>query len=331
MSLTQERLPPQQKSIALEGLLFQTLDGRWSHLPEWAQGFILFGYHLGLNRAKEHRWVVAVNVPCRDYAALFVTAGIVLARLSHNLSVDEQTHHFETLCTLPLRTGVVIWQGGKRQRGTIESQLRNGSSRQLRIQTNRNEAATIIGLQSAYLVEPIKEEVNPSGSHLSTSRNPFLFAQHDFTAPLQPHSWTDSLLISNGSRLEQESALKLRWSTNDLNGTLGDLCAVDAFVPAGQIHRTVLLPTTSDEYSPIQLRSNSIVIFDSSNAYLRHHHTLPANNCVVIVCPDEAGHSETISELNRAFATRLKDFDGSLDGLPNGVEVMAWLEQQYAN
>ena len=328
MFSTPEHPSSEQTSSTPEMLLFQAPDNRWSHLPEWAQEFIRFGHHRGSSQTGEHRRVVALNLPCRDFAALFITAGLVSARLDRQLTPDEQALHFEMLCALPVGTGVVIWHREKRQRGTIASHSGNGSSRQLRVQTGRGDAATIIVLKSANLVEPLDWEVHPSGSHLSTNLNPFLFAQHDEAAQLRSHAWTDCLLISNGGLLEQEASLKLRWTMSASDGTLADLCAINAFVPSGEIHRTVLLPTMSDEPSTMQLRSDSIVLFDGSNAFLRHHHFLPAHDHVVLISPDEARHPEAIADLNSAFASRLDDLDWPLDGLPDGVEAMAWTERR---
>ncbi len=327
----QEYRSPQQISSIPEKLLFQAPDDRWAHLPEWAQAFMLFGHQLGSSQIGEHRRVLALNLPCRDFAALFITAGLVSARLARRLTPNEQALHLEMLCGLPVGTGVMIWQGGKRQRGTILSHSRNDPNRQLRIQTGRRDAVTIIGLQSANLVEPLDWEVHPSGSHLSTALNLFLFSQHDTEAQSRSHAWTDGLLISNTVQLEQEASLKLRRDVSALDGTLADLCAVDAFVSSAEIRRTVLLPSLGDEPSARQLRSNTVVIFDGSNAFVRHHHALPNHDQVVLISPDDARHSEAIAGLNSAFASRLDNLDCPLDGVPDGVDVMAWTERRHAD
>ena len=77
------------------------------------------GHQLALPQAGEQRRMVALNLPCRDFAALFIVAGLVSARLARRLTQDEQALQLEMLCSLPVGAGVEIWQGEKRQRGTI--------------------------------------------------------------------------------------------------------------------------------------------------------------------------------------------------------------------
>jgi hypothetical protein len=138
------------------------------------------------------------------------------------------------------------------------------------------------------------------------------------------------LLVANSEQSELEAGLGLRWETPDVQGTLGNLCAIDAFVNSNEIHRTVLLPAMGDEPPAQQLPPNTVVVFDGSNAFMRHHHCLPDHDQVVLISADKGGYPEAIAELNSAFASRLGDLDCPLDRLPSGVEAMAWTERRHA-
>ena len=64
---------------------------------------------------------------------------------------------------------------------------------------------------------------------------------------------------------------------------------------------------------------------------MRHQHTLPAQDHIVLLSPDEASYRDAISYLNSACARRLDDFEWSLEVIPEGVEAMMWLEKRNAD
>jgi hypothetical protein len=152
MLLAQIHSPPQSARDHSDQLLFETPDGSWSRLPEWAQNFIQLGHQCACLQTSKYRRVIALSLPCRDFAALFIVAGLVSARLSRNLTEDEKVWQLEMLCGLSEDTGVEIWQGEKRQRGRVISHSGSGPDRQLRVRTGRGEQVTLIELKNACLV-----------------------------------------------------------------------------------------------------------------------------------------------------------------------------------
>ena len=68
-------------------------DGVWLRLPPWAKFFVALGNSLACFDHTDKRFVVALAVPTRAFAAAFISTGLVLGKIQIPFGESDQEHY----------------------------------------------------------------------------------------------------------------------------------------------------------------------------------------------------------------------------------------------
>lgn len=306
---------------------------RWQPLPSWCIQFIEFGMQISQAQRGETRCIVALAIPMRAYASMFVALGIVLAG-SNKSRVSEE--YFQFIVSQPMGTPVVYQTKNRKLRGVIEGFYDKDGQTHICISTGKRESVQF----------PLKENVSK-----------LLIAERDFKLPNyqkggkveiatdfikacieEPLSFVtqtrlDCLIVTQLSlfRIEAtETILALENGKNIIEGKPQDILRVEQLLGANEAYRCQILPvsTETDLDVPLEIQNPPIVIFDGSNGYLRHHPKWLMSHQIVVLDRTERAFQDAVDSVNQRYTRRAESKQGKLTfDLPYGVEAIIFQDE----
>src|SRR5438132_5000200 len=100
-------------------LRYQGQTGDWHELPAWAGFLLRLGATIAVTGPEVPRWILAVSVPTRAYAASLLATGAV-SRLAEQPTAANAAAHFAYLRGLPLGTTVSLVTGRTKKSAVLE-------------------------------------------------------------------------------------------------------------------------------------------------------------------------------------------------------------------
>jgi hypothetical protein len=307
--------------------------GRCQPLPTWCTQYIEFGMQITQTERGKIRSIVALAIPMRAYASMFVALGIVLAN-SNKSQISEE--YFQFIVSQPIGTSVVYQTKHRKLRGVIERFYDKDGQIHICISTGKRESIQF----------PLKENVSK-----------LLIAERDFRLPnyqkgskveletdfikaciQEPRSFVtqtqlDCLIVTQLSlfRIEAtETILALEDGKNILQGKPQDILRAEQLLGANEAYRCQILPvsTETDLDIPLEIQNPPIVIFDGSNAYLRHHPKWLMSHQIVVLDRTERAFQDAVDSVNQRYTRRAESKHGKLNfDLPYGVEAIVFQDE----
>lgn len=306
---------------------------RWKPLPSWCIQFIKFGMQISQVQRRKTRCVVALAIPMRAYASMFVTLGVVLAG-SKKLRVSEE--YFQFIASQPVGTPIVYQAKNRRLRGVIEGFYDKDGQIRICISTGKRECIQF----------PLKENVSK-----------LLIAEREFKLPnyqkggkveiatefikaciKEPLSFTtqtqlDCLIVTQLSvfRIEATQTILALKNDNDIiHGKPQDILRVEQLLGANESYRCKILPssTETDLDLDLEIQNPPIVIFDGSNGYLRHHPKWLTSHQIVMLDRTERAFPDAVDSINQRYIRRAENTQTKLRfDLPDAVEAVSFQEE----
>lgn len=307
-------------------------------LPPCATGLQRIGAIAATNDTPGRRNVVAIAVPTRSYAAIFVAMGAILGRSHLPVMVNDLEGHFARLCKLPLGTKVWVTEGNKRHRGVVLGTHHIEGQPFVKIQLATSDGlAKYIGTTIAATVEvdqwdgalPLLEK----GKQI-VRRVGFLEAAFSNREPQDfgARSRMDAVIVGGVARLRAEimdTPIGARLSNGRfIFGGFQDLLRVRRLAPT-QAFRSELISGIAPDFDSLQLKDNPTVIFDGARPFIKCRDAVPSSRQIVVLDRTSHGFQDAVDILNQQYLNRSDDipaFRHSPD-LPWGVELMAFAER----
>jgi len=245
------------KSLAF-GVIVDDLyysDGvRWLMLPAWGRFFVHLGLALSAEFEDNARFVAALAVPTRSYAAALTALGVIVSRSSSPVKQLSSAEHFKQLLQVKKGTPVSVLEEGIRHKGVSEGPYQLGDKIWLRVRLRGGElgAWKLVQESDALNVEVVQNEDEKVPKRI-TGRlvTPIsAFARNIVPAESVPTFVTisrlDCLLIGRLNKLKAEIAetkFATRGESNgDLNeGRLQDVIRVRSLLDASEHFRSDIL------------------------------------------------------------------------------------------
>lgn len=281
--------------------------------------------------------MVAVAVPTRAFAAVFITLGAVLSRSREPVVSDNLNGHFAQLCQLPPNSKVWVIQGQKRHKGIVLGLDNLNGQLFVKIQlTTGDSLTTYIGEQNAAAVETDQWDGDLPGAEKGkriVRRAGFIeaaFAGHD-PRDFATRSRVDAVIVGSASRLRSEIAdtsISARLPNGRLvHGTFQDLLRSRRLAPT-QSFRSDIVSDTAPDFKAVPSGGTCTAIFDGARPFIKWHDVVHAASQVVVL--DRTGHSfqDAVDIVNQQYLRRVGDILDfqRIPDIPWGMEVMAYEE-----
>jgi hypothetical protein len=322
-------------TMKLPCVYYQSADGI-KLLSEWAYFFIRLGYQLSTIPCKNHRFVVGVAVPAREFASCLAATGVVFARAG----IKNRDSQVEFVLNLAVGTPVYIRDENNRKlRGVLEGFTEHFGKSYIVIKTADSQKnsyplsshASRITVSETDVSLPAKQQ---KGYKLET---PSEFLKCCFGENIAGEHVLDSsfeaLLIGKVSSIKREICsqaviCKGPGKVSSAQGFLQDILRVRQFSGANQAYRTQCLSSSRAELkSEVINLEPAIVVFDGAIAYLRHSYGWRVSHHIVVLDRTERQFVDALELLNQNYTYRSDDdFNFSIK-VPHSVEMMIFKEQ----
>ena len=306
---------------------------RWSPLPIWARFFLTLGSVLARYREEKIRYVAALALPTRSYAAALIGSG--LAYTNSFLHSNESTQHLELILSLPNGTLVKylskkgrLLNGIKREvidyEGKLTIGIQKGSIGKETIYVAATDASRIEILDKNYLRLPkqqIGRDIHPPSPLLAE-----MLGDQSYEYLFQTK--IDGLVIGSCNALKEDAeALIGAKPANGLiqEGYLFELFRVKGFNSASTGHRFLIQAPTSQETIelPEHDSQSRAVIFDGSLSFTKWKECYRNQNWIVILDHTEPNFANAVSQINQEYIYRSDHaVKISIPPLPSGIELM---------
>lgn len=305
-------------------------------LPEWALFFLEFGKSIASLNIENHRYTVALALPTRSYATALIGVGIACARIF--LKSDDDSHHIETIYSLPKDTSLKYYDKGKVKKALKKDVVEYDGKKLLGIQIedhttiylkpeniNKIEIANVNydylpNKQNGYSIQP------PSALAYAVLQS----RAHEFFY----RSRIEGMVIGTRSILKEETELELSVEQNGIHqygtGSLNDLFRIKDFVPNNIGHRFLIMPPSSSNNKVTeimhQIPEHCPIIFDGASGFLKWKEMFADRNWIVILDQTDVHFSNAVAQLNQDYSYRSEtQTNVQLPQIPSGIEVMYFM------
>lgn len=289
---------------------------RCEPLPAWARYLAELGSLVGTDHKTSDRLVLAVGLPTRVYAVPIIAAGIVAVRTRLEPTTDGAAH-FDTVCTAPPSTPVLLEIGGRRMKGTFLGPLAYRGQRWARVKLANGETHSV-GEADALRIAIPSLGVLASPQHLLPTgtivqRRGFLRQALGRAAltNITRESRLECVLVGRRSVLCHE-ATELRVAIPSAadpkrmhRARLSDVLRIRKLLRAGQ-------PFRSEVVSAIGRRASAdagddvpfAAVFDGATSFLKWRHLWPQSHWVVVLDRTEPRCAEAAGVVDALYQDR---------------------------
>jgi hypothetical protein len=325
-------------TLSFAHLHYRSKEG-YRTLPDWALFFLELGKTLSSLEIENHRYTVALALPTRSYATALIGAGIACARIF--MKSDDESHHIETIYSLPEGTSLKYYDKGKVKKALKKDVMEYNGKTLLGIQI---EGHTTIYLKPEN-VNKI-EIADVDYTHLPNKQNGYSVElpsklaltilqsrSHEFFY----RSRIEGVVIGHRNILREEADFELSIPQNGGQqfgtGSLSDLFRVKGFVPNNVGHRFLLAPPSGNNNIIIdmlhQVSTHRPVIFDGASGFLKWKEMFADRDWIVILDQTDTYFPNAVSQLNQDYSYRSEiQRNIQLPQVPSGVEVMLFMRNQ---
>lgn len=329
----QEKDP--KSKFSLTQINYQSRSGL-QPLPDWAYFFLELGQTVSSLEIENQRYTIALALPTRSYAAAFIGAGIACARIV--LKSDDDSHHIETIYSLPEGASLKYYDKGKVKKAVKKDVMEYDGKTLLGIQI---EDHTTIYLQPENVNKV--EIADVDYNHLPAKQNGYsvVLPSKLAYAILQTRSHEffyrtriEGVVIGSRNVLKEETKLELTVTQKGLHqygmGMLNDLFRVKGFVPNNVGHRFILIPPSSSNNAVEEMLNQTPrhcpVIFDGASGFLKWRELFADRSWIVILDQADLHFPNAVAQLNQDYSYR-SDVQRKIEfpQVPSGVEVMFFM------
>lgn len=306
-------------------------------LPNWAQACFHLGSMIVRWDDSRARIVVALALPTRAYAALTVSAGIVLERAKIQI-IDTQAN-FQHLLKLPLGTALLYKLRGRPLRAVFDgTQVIHGETRiRVRVQKKSAGGGTHLLDASQSLAVEVVTDIDGEGalSHrfqrAKNSRDLFLknLLSHVEVDEVLLYPRFDCLIIGTIIPLRNEMKLQLATSGRHgiQSGTLQDILKIRKFIGQGHTYRSEVMAVLAEDLP--ESSTPYATVFDGALSFLKWRDTWRQTNWIVVLDRTEPHFADAVNILNQEYVSdRLDTALPVLPQLPEGMDLLLFKEAQ---
>ena len=322
--------------------LYYTDGSRWQALSGWGDFFVTLGYETATPVEPCKRFVVALAVPTRSYAAALAAFGIVASRSALPVDQIAVSEHFQRLCQLETNTPVSLIKNGKRLKGIFKGRRNIHGETWLEIQVEDTSNTRSGGL--THLVPPmeafnvevlcniIERLPKRQTGRLVQPLSPFArhFVSRD-EANFTRQSRLECLIVGRRKLLRREIVETQFAASTDgstfSEGSLQDVLRVRNFMVEGEAFRSDVFRVNS-RVNPTQAQGHlpHVVIFDGATGFLRWRDHLRKTNWIVCLDRTDAKFRDATAVIDQDYIKyRVGDASvANLPASPTGVEVISY-------
>lgn len=302
-------------------------------MPSWCLSYIQLGIQVAQIPRIESRHVVALAIPTRMYASVFVALGVVFAGSANS---DASEEYFRFIASQPIGTPVVYRRRRKKLRGVIEGFEERDSCLFITIKTgNRERISFPLRENVAKIViaeRDFKLQDYQKGSKV-VSASDFLRACVKDADSFVTQTQLECLIVSRLSCINTEvTTIILGLETGDIyiSGNLQEILRVKQFLGAHYAYRCQVVPTSTgiSGDNSLEIQNPPIVILDGANAYLKHSAKWGTAHQIVMLDRTERMFQEAVDSLNQGYTRRIEYKRPKLTfDLPSGVDAIVYQEK----
>lgn len=328
--------PPSQL-VQLPTLYYRVGRSDVRPLPAWTAYLRQIGAMASARSAAGRRISVAIAVPTRAFAAVFVTLGAVISRSRVSVVSNDLNGRFARLCQLPPETKVWVTQGQKRHKGIILGLESVHGQPFVKIQLTTGDSLTIyVSEQNAGTVEADQWAGDLPGNEKGkriVRRAGFLEAAFagDDPRDFGIRSRVDAVIVGSVARLRTEIAnTSIGASLSNgrhVYGTFQDMLRARRLAPT-QSFRSDIVSDTAPDFSAVPSDGACTAIFDGARPFIKWHDAARAASQVVVLDRTAHAFQDAVDIVNQQYLRRVGDAPDfqRIPGIPWGVEVMAYEE-----
>lgn len=311
-------------------MLHYKYDQEWWPLPEWAGFFLSLGEALAKINAEDNKYVMAIAVPTRAYAAAFIGSGFAISNLLNRSYEDAE--YIDLIHSLPEGTSVKFFDNGKVKKAikkNIQSyngvalvgiQIEGGTTQYIRpenvhkIQVADKNYEHLPNRQTGRNVVPPSELLNAL----------FPDKAHDYVYKTK----IEGIIVGSKNALQQESILPLATLSESKKqhspGNLNDLFRVEGFTLNNTGHRFAVHASANNDISMMPVENqNPVAIFDGALGFVKWKELFRKNNWIVILDRTDPNFSDAVGQINSEYTFRLENpITPSLPLPLSGMEMM---------
>jgi hypothetical protein len=309
--------------------------GKWLPVPDWAKFYLEIGAALPALEADGSRFVFAISIPIRAYAALLVAAGYTT--LSALVPEDAPQDHIRRLQSTELGTPVILyWQGKKYNKARLEEIVCPGG--RVEFFGVKPEKGTTVYVKA-----------EDAGSIQFSEREAVKLPKHQTGHDIEtPAALLSSLLDGNSlqnftscTKLECVVLGQLNLLVQEIQtpvahqdgsghyekGFLQDLLRAHELsrLRKDVSYRSRLLPARASHNKALAEKlSPPVVIFDGAPGFVKWKDVWSRANQVVVLDRSERDYEYGVATINNEYAGRLDGRAPSLPVMPApaGVEMI---------
>jgi hypothetical protein len=282
--------------------------------------------------AEDNKYVMAIAVPSRSYAAAFICSAFAISNLLNRSYEDAE--YIDLIHSLPEGTSVKFFDNGKVKKAIKKNiqpydglllvgiQIEGGTTQYIRpenvhkIQIADKNYEHLPNRQAGRTVVPPSELLNAL----------FPDRANDYVYKTK----IEGIIVGSKNALQQECALPLAVLSNSkkqqFQGNLNDLFRVEGFTLSNTGHRFAVHASGNNDISMMSLENlapNPVAIFDGALGFVKWKEIFRNNNWIVILDRTDANFSDAVSQINAEYTSRSERAISTSFPLPlSGIEMM---------
>lgn len=318
---------------SFDSLVYRSGD-EWIGFPRWALFYLELGAALSHYEHEGKRFIAAMTVPIRSFAASLISSGVILPRI--HLQIADNDSHIAKLESLSEGAPVLFRTDNRQYKGVFERCVCSNGKKYFLIRYNKiTERA--IPIESANKIEILsKEEVHipkvQSGKALAPP-SPLLekLLDKESLYKFSMESKLECVILGQINALHQELCnFSIGYQVNEERveeGKIQDLVRAkgNQFQPASMAHRTFIL-AANGKYSTqaISRLSNFVTVFDNALGFIKWRSCFRKSNWIVVLDKTDRNFELAIKDLNEEYVQYRIDQRAKLSfpNPPSGIELM---------
>lgn len=315
---------------------------KWDPMPGWGAFLLTLGAKVS-DLAVEERVVAAASLPTRDFAALLISAGIVVASSARPVHQMTPRAYFDYLAALPIGTPVTLREGSRQKAGVLQGVDITDGEERLIVQVQPNHFG---GLRHLLPVSECSRVSRADVGKLSRGeRGRRILGVTDFLRAAMPgsdayafasQSRLDCLLVCNLTSLREEATAKCFAAVGGSGGApkpgaIQDLIRCRKLNTSGRHYRSDARASAADPREYVRTAGTPpVVVFDGASAFLRWRHLFRSSRWIIVLDRSARGTEYAAEAVEQDYVqSRVSDTDPFTDlALPPGVELLGYLSKR---
>lgn len=314
--------------------LYYFEDNSWCPLPDWAKSFLKLGLSLSQFNDDKRRFVVALAVPSRAYAAVLIAGGITCGR-STVTHYETDQEHLNAILSLPNGTPVIYRESGKKYHAIKRDLLTYNDRQYIGIQLDDNQLKKYILPENAGWIEISDKELiklpkQQKGRDISPPSDLIqnLVGKANISNFIM-RTRLETIITGSLITLREEMKLSLSFrqsSTVDCSGSLSDLLRAKECQENGVAFRTSIIPSARKINSKdANEKDPYVVVFDGSQGFLKWRDCWRNFNWIIILDRTEPIFEHSVEHVNQEYLNRSEmPIKLNIPALATGVELMVF-------